>query len=101
MPTGHVKVFDEQRNFGFLVTERGADLYVHGDAVTKGTLHSGDEVEFDVEEGEHGTQRAIEVEVTKKAPLNNPVGRTMTPPPTWDELEQLHREQRAARRRRR
>lgn len=101
MPTGRVKVFHEQRNYGFLVTEEGADLYVHGDAVANGTLHSGDEVSFEVDEGEHGTKAAVEVSVVKPAPTDNPVGRTLSQPPTWDELEKLDRRRRSNRRRRR
>lgn len=101
MPTGHVKVFHQQRNYGFLVTEDGVDLYVHADAVSDGALHSGDEVTFEVDEGEHGSRAAVDVNVTKRAPTDNPVGRTMSPPPTWDELEQLDRKRRSSRRRRR
>lgn len=101
MPTGRVKIFHEQRNYGFLVTEEGTDLYVHADAVTDGVLHSGDEVTFEISEGEHGARSAVDVNVTKRAPSDNPVGRTLSPPPTWDELEQLDRRRRSSRRRRR
>ncbi len=101
MPTGRVKVFHEDRNYGFLITEEGADLYVHGDAVEADRLHSGDEVSYEVEEGEHGTKSAVSVEVVKRAPDNNPVGRTLSEPPTWDELEELRRKRRSSRRRRR
>lgn len=101
MPTGRVKIFNDDRNFGFLVTEDGADLFVHGDEVSDGPLRSGDEVEFEVTEGEHGSRAATGVTVTNRAPEDNPVGRTMTAPPSWDELRERERQRRAARRRRR
>lgn len=101
MPTGRVKVFHEQRNYGFLISEEGANLYVHADAVAEGPLHSGDEVSYEVEEQDNGSRAAVEVTVTKRAPMDNPVGRTLAAPPTWDELEELERKRRQSRRRRR
>lgn len=102
MPTGHVKVFDTERNFGFLTTEDGRELYIAGDQV-KSTepLRSGDEVEFEVTDTERGRNAATGVTVTKQAPEDNPVGRTMAAPPSWDELEERERQRRMARRRRR
>lgn len=102
MPTGRVKVFHEDRNFGFITTENGKDVFVAGQDVGDDGLASGDEVEFelDEEEGSDGP-RAVSISVTKKAAADNPVGRTMSPPPSWDELEELDRQRRMARRRRR
>lgn len=101
MPNGRVKVFHADKNYGFLTTSDGRELYVNGDQVHGEPLRSGDEVEFEVEEGDRGKQAATGVTVTKQAPADNPVGRTMAPPPTWDELEERERQRRMARRRRR
>ena len=102
MPSGHVKMFDTQRNFGFVTSDDGRELYVAGDQV-KSTepLRPGDEVEFEVVDTEKGRNAATGVADTKQAPADNPVGRTMTPPPSWDELEERERQRRMARRRRR
>jgi cold shock protein len=101
MPSGRVKVFHPDRNFGFLTTEDGSDVYVAGDQVSDGPLHTGDLVEFEVVDSERGGKAATAVTVTKRAPEDSPVGRTMAPPPSWDELEERERQRRAARRRRR
>lgn len=101
MPTGRVKIYNDERNFGFLVTNDGDDLFVHGDQVQDGPLRPGDEVEFEVAEGEHGSRSATAVTVTNRAPEDSPVGRTMAAPPSWDELRERERQRRAARRRRR
>ncbi|MTV26901.1 cold shock domain-containing protein [Nitriliruptoraceae bacterium ZYF776] len=101
MPTGRVKVFNAERNFGFVTTAEGDEIYVPGDQVADGPLRSGDEVEFEVGEGANGKPAANGVTVTKQAPADNPIGRTMVQPPSWDELEERERQRRAARRRRR
>jgi cold shock CspA family protein len=101
MPTGRVKVFHADRKFGFVTTSDGDEVYVSGDQVSDGTLRSGDEVEFEVESGERGRSVATGVTVVKQAPADNPVGRTMAAPPSWDELEERERQRRMARRRRR
>jgi cold shock protein len=100
MATGHVKVFHDDRKYGFVTTEEGEDLYVHADNVDGGALKSGDVVEFEIAEDE-GDQSAVGVKVVKSAPSANPVGRTLASPPSWDELEERERQRRAARRRRR
>lgn len=101
MPTGHVKVFHAERGFGFVTTSTGDEVYVPSDQVNGGPLRSGDEVEFEITEGDGGKRIASAVTVTKQAPADNPVGRTMAAPPSWDELEERERQRRAARRRRR
>ena len=101
MPSGHVKVFHPDRSFGFIIAEDGQQIYVPASAVSEGTLRSGDEVEFEVTESDDGRPAATEVSVTKAAPAENPVGRTMAAPPSWDELEERERQRRMARRRRR
>lgn len=101
MHTGHVKIFNAAGNYGFIIASNGTELYVSGDQVQGGALRSGDEVEFDQGEAERGRPTAVGVKVTKAAPAESPVGRTMTSPPTWDELEDIERQRRMARRRRR
>lgn len=52
---GKVKMFNAQRGFGFITGEDGKDVYVHVSAVEGGAqLAVGDEVEYEVEEGEKG-----------------------------------------------
>jgi cold shock CspA family protein len=101
MPTGRVKVFHADRNYGFLTTSDGDELYVAGDQVEGGSLRSGDEVEYELGESDNGKRAATGVTVTKQAPADNPVGRTMASPPSWEELEERERQRRMARRRRR
>ncbi len=57
--TGRVKWFDEKKGFGFIEREDGADVFVHFQAIEGSgykTLNEGQEVEFDVEEGQKGPQ---------------------------------------------
>lgn len=101
MPTGHVKVFHADKGYGFVVSSDGQELYLAGKDVAGGSVASGDEIEFEVADGDRGRRSAVGVKVTKRAPEGNPVGRTMAAPPTWDELEERERQRRLARRRRR
>ena len=105
MPTGHVKVFHTDRNFGRITDEEGAEVIFDPDAVEDGPdggLRSGDEVEFELAESDNPRERrATTVKVTKRAPAANPVGRTLVQPPSWETLEEADRQRRQARRRRR
>ncbi|MDN3610133.1 transcription antiterminator/RNA stability regulator CspE [Vibrio ostreicida] len=60
--TGQVKWFNEEKGFGFLSQSNGgADVFVHFRAIaTEGfkTLSEGQEVSFDVEQGQKGLQAA-------------------------------------------
>jgi CspA family cold shock protein len=54
---GKVKWFNAEKGYGFIVSEEGKDVFVHFSAiVAEGyrTLNEGDEVTFDVEDGERG-----------------------------------------------
>ncbi len=54
---GTVKWFSDQKGFGFLGRENGDDVFVHYSALEgEGfkTLAEGDEVEFDIVDGEKG-----------------------------------------------
>ncbi|MCF6235635.1 MAG: cold-shock protein [Gammaproteobacteria bacterium] len=59
--TGRVKWFDEKKGFGFIEREDGADVFVHFRAITSTgykTLAEGQEVQFEVEQGQKGPQAA-------------------------------------------
>ena len=59
--TGKVKWFDEKKGFGFIEREEGADVFVHFKAIqSEGykTLAEGQEVQFEVEQGQKGPQAA-------------------------------------------
>ena len=59
MARGQVKWFSEKKGYGFITREDGDDIFVHFSAINKEgfrTLHEGDEVEFEISEGEKGLQ---------------------------------------------
>ena len=63
--TGKVKWFNETKGFGFIERQDGPDVFVHFRAInTPGfkTLAEGQEVEFEVEQGQKGPQ-AVNVNV--------------------------------------
>jgi CspA family cold shock protein len=65
MPKGQVKWFSEKKGYGFITQEDGNDVFVHYSAITAEgfrTLREGDEVEFEISQGEKGLQ-ATDVKV--------------------------------------
>ncbi|NLK12247.1 MAG: cold shock domain-containing protein [Candidatus Phytoplasma sp.] len=59
--TGTVKWFDASKGYGFITSSEGQDVFVHFSAIqTEGfkTLQEGDQVEFDVKDGDRGVQAA-------------------------------------------
>lgn len=57
MANGTVKWFNNRKGFGFIQQEDGPDLFVHFSSInTEGyrTLNEGEEVTFEVEDGERG-----------------------------------------------
>lgn len=56
---GKVKWFSDQKGFGFIERESGDDVFVHFSAIEQDgfkTLEEGQEVEFEVVEGDRGPQ---------------------------------------------
>ena len=61
MASGKVKWFKDDKGFGFIEQENGEDVFVHQSAIqSEGfrTLSEGQQVEFDVEQGEKGLKAA-------------------------------------------
>ncbi|MFH5881649.1 MAG: cold-shock protein [Candidatus Izemoplasmataceae bacterium] len=57
--TGTVKWFNSEKGYGFITTEEGQDIFVHYSAITAEgfkTLNEGDQVQFEVTEGDRGPQ---------------------------------------------
>lgn len=61
MKTGTVKWFNAKKGYGFISDENGDDIFVHFSALNMSgfkVLEEGDKVEFEVIEGEKGSQAA-------------------------------------------
>ncbi|HLR67921.1 MAG TPA: cold shock domain-containing protein [Virgibacillus sp.] len=59
--TGKVKWFNAEKGFGFIEREDGDDVFVHFSAIqAEGfkTLEEGQDVEFEIVEGDRGPQAA-------------------------------------------
>jgi CspA family cold shock protein len=56
VPTGKVKWYDAEKGFGFLTSDDGQDVFVHGKSLPPGmtTLRGGTRVEFGVIDGKKG-----------------------------------------------
>lgn len=52
---GKMKFFDQTKGFGFVTAEDGKDYFVHISGLEEGaTVDEGDDVTFDVEQGDRG-----------------------------------------------
>ncbi|MCR5834456.1 MAG: cold-shock protein [Selenomonadaceae bacterium] len=61
MAVGKVKWFSAEKGYGFIAREGGDDVFVHFSAIQSDgykTLDEGQEVSFDIIEGERGPQAA-------------------------------------------
>ncbi len=64
--TGKVKWFNETKGFGFIQQEQGPDVFVHFSAIQGDgfkTLAEGQDVQFEVQQGQKGLQAANVVAV--------------------------------------
>ena len=59
MPQGKVKWFNDAKGYGFIEMTEGKDIFVHYSAITKEgfkTLAEGQEVTFEIVQGDKGPQ---------------------------------------------
>lgn len=67
MAKGKVKWFNNQKGYGFIATDAGADVFVHFSAIQGDgykTLEEGQDVEFEIQQGPKG-QQAVNVMKSK------------------------------------
>ncbi|GGR88485.1 cold-shock protein [Deinococcus sedimenti] len=75
MAVGVVKWFNAEKGFGFIQSEGSPDIFAHFSAIQGSgfkKLNEGDEVEFDIEDGQRGKgPQAKNIVVTKAAPASD------------------------------
>ena len=81
---GRVKWFDAQKGYGFIEREGEEDVFVHYSAIQEEgykTLDDGEEVEFDVIQGDRGPQAAKVSRLGPPPPA--PTDEEPEPNPLW------------------
>ncbi len=66
MKNGTVKWFSDLKGFGFISQENGDDVFVHHTAIQSDgykSLSEGEQVEFEVEEGQKGSKASNVVNI--------------------------------------
>ena len=66
--TGKVKWFDSKKGYGFIIAEDGKEIFVHYTGIIKEgfkALSEGQEVEYELTDGDKGVQ-AVEVKLVEK-----------------------------------
>ncbi len=66
MAKGTVKWFNDSKGFGFISQENGDDVFVHHTAIQADgfkSLSEGEQVEFEVEQGEKGSKASNVVKI--------------------------------------
>ncbi len=66
MQKGTVKWFNDSKGFGFITPEEGEDVFVHHTSIqSEGfkSLAEGEQVEFEVEQGEKGSKASNVVKI--------------------------------------
>ncbi|MFQ6002116.1 MAG: cold-shock protein [Candidatus Zixiibacteriota bacterium] len=59
MPKGTVKWFNQKKGYGFILSEEGKEIFVHFSSIQgEGfkTLREGEEVQFEITQGDKGEQ---------------------------------------------
>jgi CspA family cold shock protein len=75
MPTGKVKWFNDAKGYGFIQREDGEDVFVHFTAIQSDgfkTLAEGQEVEFEVLNGQKGPQASNVLKLEDPVPQRRP-----------------------------
>ncbi|MBR2326791.1 MAG: cold shock domain-containing protein [Alistipes sp.] len=65
---GKVKWFDSKKGYGFIIAEDGKEIFVHYTGIVKEgfkSLTEGQEVEYELTDGDKGVQ-AVEVKLVEK-----------------------------------
>ena len=66
MQNGTIKWFSDSKGFGFISQENGDDVFVHHTAIQSDgfkSLSEGDQVEFEVEQGQKGSNASKVVKI--------------------------------------